>query len=652
MEQKNSRAVVGLVQISNSFADQSYLPYSVGILQAYCERYSTNANRYKFLIPIYRRLSLDLSINKLISADIVAFSTYVWNIRSSLEIAKRLKVSDPRKLIVFGGPQVPRQAKDFLEQNRFIDIVVHGEGERAFLELLEGYPEREYANIASISYIDGNGRYVSHPTESRISSISDIPSPYLEGTFDLLMGANPNENWIALWETNRGCPFSCTYCDWGSSTQSKVFTFDLERIAAEIDWFAEHRINYVFCCDANFGILPRDIEIAELIAKAKRQFGFPRNVGVQNTKNTTDRAYRAQRILMDAALTNGVTLALQSLNEDTIKQIKRQNISLKAFQELQERFNRDGIVTYTDIILGLPGETYKSFTEGISKVIEGGQHNRIILSLLSILPNAEMGDPEYQRRHGLLVRESIIVNTHGVAEDYGDEICEVQELVLGTAAMPRQEWKESYRFGWMANFLYYTKVIQIPLLIAYKHVGLGMREMIDHFICADQKQYPLMFEISEFIFNRAQDIQSGEPEHLYRREWLGIYWPDDEYLLIRLSIEGMLDQFYEESKALMSAFLNNGMSSDLLGDAFRLNREMLKQPFQTTDVTVELNYDVLSYWRSIKADEEFSPERNPVSYRIRRKEEVWMSWEDWMREVVWYRNRSGAYLYEDIVRIK
>ena len=87
----------------------------------------------------------------------------------------------------------------------------------------------------------------------------DIPSPYLAGYFDEIVdemreqGLEP----YALWETNRGCPYSCTFCDWGSATMTKVRKFSLERAKAEAKWFSDKKIKAVYNCDANFGIFPR-----------------------------------------------------------------------------------------------------------------------------------------------------------------------------------------------------------------------------------------------------------------------------------------------------------------------------------------------------------------------------------------------------------
>ncbi len=98
-----------------------------------------------------------------------------------------------------------------------------------------------------------------------------MPSPYLTGIFDELIKENPEEKWLASWETNRGCPFSCTYCDWGSATNSKVSRMHLDRVYAELDWFSKNKVEFIFCCDANFGMLPRDYDIALRAAENKKK---------------------------------------------------------------------------------------------------------------------------------------------------------------------------------------------------------------------------------------------------------------------------------------------------------------------------------------------------------------------------------------------
>ena len=640
---------VGLVQINNSFSNQNYLPYSIGILLCYAGKFLKNKDRFEFSLPLYKRLPLDEGLRRLEGSDIVFFSVYVWNFRISAELAKALKQRRPGTLVIFGGPHVPDRSDDFMRKYPFIDVACHGEGEQVFAALLENFDAGNWDKVPSISFIGKDGEVVNHPKAERLKDIAVIPSPYLEGVFEPLMKTHPQEHWIALWETNRGCPFSCTFCDWGSATQSKVFQFDMERILKEVDWFARNRIEFVFCADANFGILPRDLDIAEYCARTKKKTGYPQALSVQNTKNATERAYMVQKILSDAGLNKGVVISLQSVNPGTLKDIKRANISTESYQELQRRFTRDRVETMSDLILCLPGETYDTFADGVKSVIENGQHNRIQFNNLSILPNAEMGDPEYQKKHGLVMVESKVVNIHGAKASSKDEIEETQVLVVGSGAMPKEDWVRTRAFCWMAALLHFDKIAQIPMILLREVCSLSYREMVEVFLESPLKEYPILNEIRNFFIDKARDIQNGGVEYRYSDEWLGIHWPADEYIFIKLSAENKLDAFYKELEGLLADAIKSRfveIQADLLHEAVHLNRSLVKQPFQTADLDVELSYNLWEFYRSVLTGQKIPLENKKSRYHIDKTRQRWLSWDDWCREVVWYGNKKGAYLYD------
>lgn len=648
---QRAKVVVGLVQINNSFSNQNYFPLSVGLLQAYAQRYLKHPERYTFLLPIYRRVPVQQAVAQLIEADVVFFSVYVWNIRISIEVARALKTSKPQTLVVFGGPQVPNrpeQDESFMRTYPFIDLACHGEGEQVTVEILERWESRNWEEVPSVSFLNSSGQVVRTPRTKRLSNLSSIPSPYLEGTFAPLMQANPSEHWIGLWETNRGCPFSCTFCDWGSATQSKVYTFDLDRLYQEVGWFADHRIEYLFCCDANFGMLPRDLDIARHLADTKRKRGYPGAVSVQNTKNATDRAYQAQTILTDAGMNRGVDIALQSLDAATLMNIKRGNISSETYQELQRRFTRDGVETYTDLILGLPGETYESFADGVSTIIENGQHNRAQFNNLSILPNAEMGDPEYQRKHGMITVETKVVNMHGAIDESEHDIYETQTLVVATNTMPKPDWVRTRTFAWLTALLHFDKVLQLPFVLIHDICSVRYRELVEIFLDGDVSNFPIMSSLRSFFSQKALDIQQGDTEYCPSREWLGMWWPADEYIFIQLCVEGKLQAFYREAEQLLRRFLEErflDLPPNLLAETIELNRSLIKQPFQTTNVSLELSFNIWEFYRATLQGTPLPLENKPCLYEIDRTSKTWPSWDLWFKEVVWYGNRRGAYLY-------
>jgi radical SAM superfamily enzyme YgiQ (UPF0313 family) len=640
---------VGLVQINNSFSGQNYLPYSVALLQSYIEKKAADPSRYRFLLPLYKRVRIAQAVEALVDADLVGFSTYVWNGRISLEIARRLKARNPNVLIVFGGPHVPDQPETFLRANPWVDLAVHNEGEAIFLRILEEFPRRTWDALPGVSFLAPDGTFVRNPNGTRINDLDEIPSPFLEGAFDRLMAANPQESWIGLWETNRGCPFRCTFCDWGSATAAKVTRFGDDRLFEEVDWFADKRVEYIFCCDANFGIKKRDVDIARYVAKVKRETGYPIALSVQNTKNATERAYETQKVLSDAGLNKGVALSMQSVDAPTLTAIKRDNISLDTYLELQRRFTRDRVETYSDLILGLPGETYDSFVRGVDRLIESGQHNRIQFNNLAILPNAEMGDPAYQAKYGMISVESKIINIHGERVELDDDVPEVQDLVIATAAMPHAEWRRTRIFCWMTALLHFDKLFQIPLLLAHGISGLAYRDMIEAFINADAGAFPTIAAIVALFEDEARSIQQGGPEYVYSRDYLGIYWPTDEYVFIKLTAEGKFDAFYEEAGRLMLALVTAHSPTaplDAMAEAVKLNRALVRQPFVRDDLTMRLNYDLLGYWNAVRNGEEATLVVRPMVETIDRSSKPYDDFQAWCREVVWWGNKKGAYLYD------
>src|SRR6185369_9621650 len=194
----------------------------------------------------------------------------------------------------------------------------------------------------------------------------------------------------------------------------------------------------------------------------------PVALSVQNTKNATERAYETQKILSDAGLNKGVALSMQSVDMTTLEAIKRDNISLGTYMELQRRFTKDKVETYSDLILGLPGETYESFVKGVDQLMENGQHNRIQFNNLSILPNAEMGDPAYQAKYGMELIETKIINVHGSLEEDVDGIAEMQQMVIATGALPRADWRRARVLAWITALLHFDKLIQVPLVLAHE----------------------------------------------------------------------------------------------------------------------------------------------------------------------------------------
>ena len=639
---------VGATQINNGFSGQYYLPYSIGLLYAFVKKNSSDPERYDFNSIIYKRKHLDDCFEHLKDRNVVLFSTYVWNENISLEIAKKLKKYDKSKFIIFGGPSVPDnkfgKAEAYLKKNNFIDILIHQEGERTILKLLDEYPNNKLSETHNISYFE-NKKYKNIPNLPRLKDFEKVPSPYLTGIFDDLIKENPKEKWLASWETNRGCPFSCTYCDWGSATNSKVARMHLDRVYAELDWFSKNKVEFIFCCDANFGMLPRDYDIALKAAENKKKYGYPHVLSVQNTKNARERAYKVQKLLADTGLSKGVTLAMQSIDMHTLKNIKRDNISIEDYQELQKRFTKDNIPTYTEFILGLPGDTYDSFAKGVSDVIDSGQHNRIQYNNLSILPNAEMADPDYLKNNKIRIVEGPIVNIHGsLDESPQDGIHERQQLVISTNTLSFKDWKKTRIYASISELIYFNKLLQIPLLVLNKIEKLEFQALFEYFMNSPKK-FEVLHRINKNFDDHATQISKGKSEFLYKDGLLDIYWPPGEFEYINLVLNDQLNNFYREIDEYFSQLCTSKFNKLIFKQSLELNQKMMRLPHNTENIKFEDKYNIFESYQSILKLGDFNfSESQPKFLKIINNDLKFKNINDWLKNVIWYGHRSGKYL--------
>ena len=643
---ENRKIKVGSVQINNGFGDNFYLPYSIGLLQAYVLHNSKDPSRYDFQSTIYKRLLLNECVSKLYDRDIVLFSTYVWNLNISLAVAKELKRLKENILIIFGGPSVPDKAEKFLKENSFIDVVSHQEGERTINAILEKFPSLDWSNIPGVSFLK-SGKMINNPGLPRLRNFEGCPSPYTSGVFEKLMKENPNEKWIVSWETNRGCPFSCTYCDWGSAINSKVARFEIDRLYLELQWFAKNKVEFIYVCDANFGMLPRDYDIVQYAGKLKKEVGYPHILSVQSTKNARERSYKVQKALFDHGLTKGINIALQSTDAHTLKAIKRDNISITDYKILQKRFAADGIPTYSDFIIGLPGDTYEKFANGVSDLIISGQHNRIQYANLSILPNAEMAQKDYIKKYQLETVKAPIVNQHGsLDETPADKIFETQEFVISTKDMPKDDWIKTRIFASTSEFLYFNKILQLPSMLVYAlHSNCSYKTIFEKFMeIDDAKEFPVITQVNQILKDNAIGITKGNAEFIYSDKWLQIYWPPGEFAIIQLFTQNKIKQFYKESILVLQQLMNDKKYNHLIEETVWFNYKLLRKPMVKGNVKFSMHYNILDFYQNAFKGKNIKIKSGQYFVEIDRSKDQLLDWKDWAKKVLWYGYRKGNYI--------
>jgi putative methyltransferase len=445
-----------------------FLPYLYGLLRAKVELAPDLRDQYCFGAPVFLPGPLEEIVALMEQPDVVGLSCYVWNFRRHMKLASLVRQRFPNCLIVAGGPHIPNRPGTFLEEFPFVDVLVHGEGEQAFAELLRQRLRSEpvWQEVGGISFRDGT-KNVQVPRASPPAGRNvEIPSPYLGGYLQSAIDEchARGTRFYALWETNRGCPYSCTFCDWGSATMSKVRQFHDDQVFADIDYFGRQRIPNLFICDANFGILPRDEEIAHRLAAARRKFGYPQQVRVNFAKNSNDRVFEISRIFSEHEMLMGTTLSMQSMDMDVLAAVERSNIGFANFQQLSHRYRAAGIHTYSELILGLPRETRHSFEEGIGALLEGGSHEDIRVFDFMILPNSAVNTPASFAQYGLkTVHRRMYLN--GPSDEN-----ECAEFVVETNTLSRLDWVHCQLFAQAVQFLHngcFTRYLAIYVRRAF-----------------------------------------------------------------------------------------------------------------------------------------------------------------------------------------
>lgn len=402
--------------------------------------------------------------------DVMGVSAYVWNSRLSATFCDRIKAVYPDVVTVMGGPNFPTteaEQREFLQHHRGIDYFVMKEGEAAFLHLLEHLrengcrPGTEPAGLANIVYLDGNGDLVPARNVDRMMDLTRIPSPYLSGLLDEFLDGRL----LPAIQTNRGCPFSCTFCTEGQSYWSKVRRKDIEIVAGEIQYIssamtqlpADSRRTDLLIADSNFAMFKEDLDVCRVIAAEQERRGYPKYINVATGKNRKERVIEAAKLVHGAIKLAG---SVQSLDPAVQANIKRSNISGDQIVEMALRASEVGTNSYSEVILGLPGDTREAHFKTLETLIESG-FNTLSMYQLMVLPGTELGEAVTKSNYGMQCRYRVIPRCFGVYDVLGEtvSVAEVEEICVANNTLPYEDYLLCRKMNFIVNVFYNDGVL-------------------------------------------------------------------------------------------------------------------------------------------------------------------------------------------------
>lgn len=455
-----------------------YLPYSVGVLWSYITTFPNLMERYSLGEFIWKREEISGVVERLKSHDIVGFSTYIWNRNYNYTLAKKLKEANPNITIVFGGPEVPIESESLYRQHPYIDVTVIREGEIIFKQLLEATSREDWPSIKGL-VINDNGKSINTGIGERISDLDTIPSPYLSGLFYDLMEKHTDVRWNVILETNRGCPYQCTFCDWGSLTYSKVKLFNEQRVYDELEWTGRKGLDFISFTDANFGIFEdRDSRIADKLIEVQQTYNNPKNYTLAWAKNQKRSVVDiAKKLIYKGGAKLGLNVSVQSLDDNVLGAIRRKNLGMNQIEEVFQLCEENGIPLYTELILGLPEETLETFKENFYKLFRANNHTGITVYQAQLLENAEMNLTQ-RKKYEILGAQvyDYLVGTYNE-----NEVRESIEVIVSTKNMPREKMIEAQLWSWFMNTFHINGITNYISRYLVKKCGIDYPDFYEKF---------------------------------------------------------------------------------------------------------------------------------------------------------------------------
>ncbi len=555
--------------------------YALGLLHAYAKAWQNERLKPRFefsTVKPYGRADIPGLLQTLGSDKtpaIYLFSSFSWTHDLNTAVAQEIRKMQPNALIIFGGAHIPReknQALQFISEHTAIDIAVLGEGEETFAKILDSIILKDQSiqytadlsGIPGLTYRTAEGSPQYTGSAPRITDLDSIPSPYLNDVFD-----DSVYKTCVITETTRGCPFGCTFCDWGGYTASKVRKFDMSRIKAEMEFFASKKVEFFFYCDANFGSLKRDIEIADLIVESHEKTGFPKNFHVSYAKNATEKvAYIVEKLYEKNIVSRG-TIAFQTRDQSTLEKIDRGNIKTSSFESLLVIFKRKNIPITCDLLIGMPGQTYEKYADDLAYLFETMVFPASYL--VRVLPNAPMATDAYQKQHAMKLN------------DRGN--------VISTESYSEDEWRKMIRLKFANDAAIQEGFLKYILYFLQIEHGVHALSLLDSLLDLQNQSSPSAYPLLQHFMARMQNWSQDEMTEFLPITWA---WEDSHPILSNLT------GFYADVFRFIRDHCDADISSSEESSLTTLQIALVQRPNRSLPETKNTAHDVIAYFAQLQ----------------------------------------------------
>ncbi len=310
------------------------------------------------------------------NADVVAFSVYLWNITTTLELVDALHCIDPRLRLVLGGPEAGFAADDIFTRHPGISAIICGEGEQPLRTLLQRWLNNEDVGAIAGVRVRNGERIDNGGPAMPLPHLDVIPSPFRNGLVDCNRG-------FVYYESSRGCPYNCAFCM--SALDSRVRSFSMERIESDLLWLMNNNVAKIKLVDRTFNYnAERARHIFAFILRHNKCSHFHFEIGAHLLDKKTLELLRqvpAEMFQFEIGVQSTLPETLRRIRRHAPQQILEDNITFLR--------RHTAVHLHLDLIAGLPGEDFDQMLSAIDRVMALNPHH-LQIEVVKLLPGAPL----------------------------------------------------------------------------------------------------------------------------------------------------------------------------------------------------------------------------------------------------------------------
>ena len=570
-------------------------PLNVGFIASYCKKLfgsDIEIKLFKYIEDIDKAITDD-------PPDLLGLSNYCWSYNASQEIFKMFKKINPNGVTVWGGPNfpldMPSQEK-FMNKHSEVDVYVPTDGEVGFSNvvklLLKSNSRQNIGDELLSTQIEGcisrdtNGKLHHIFSDTRITNLDEIPSPYSMGLMDKFFDGLLTP----MLQTNRGCPFHCSFCTDGKSEVDSINNFSLERVNSDLNYIAEHvpkTTHSLHISDLNFGMYPRDIKICETIAQIQQKIEYPQFIKCTTGKNQKNKIIEAIKKLNN---TLRITMSVQSLDPEVLKNVRRSNISTDNMLDLYPAIKAANLETTSEVILGLPGDSYDGHLKTLRNLIRA-KMDEVLVHTCIMFDGSELGTPKERKKWNLKTKYRVIPKDFAILSN-GRKAVETEEIVIATDKMTFEEYVE-LRILAFVIFVTNVPVVYDALRKFLLENNLDIFDLFYAILKNLQNANPILQEIVTNFKNATLDELWDSPQDIIEH-----YQKDEEFQKLLDNEVGINVMQFHHAKILgdhMGLWLNFTIDSaySLLSKKIHFNDEKINQFNTIANYCRGISFDIL-----------------------------------------------------------